>query len=150
MKRIWFYLVFMLCSLAFVGCESNEEEFVEPQLEVTPNNIAGEWMLESWNNGLPVAEGCYLYMELVRKDRTFTIYENLDSFQTVRQTGRYVIEVDPELGAVIRGDYDFGGGDWNHHYIISSLTASRMVWVAVDDPQDVSVYVRTEIPAEIK
>lgn len=150
MKRIWFYLVFMLCSLVFVGCESNEEEYVEPQLEVTPNNIAGEWMLESWNNGLPVAEGCYLYMELVRKDRTFTIYENLDSFQTVRQTGRYVIEVDPELGAVIRGNYDFGGGDWNHHYIISSLTASRMIWVAVDDPQDVSVYVRTEIPAEIK
>lgn len=140
----------MLCSLAFVGCESKEEEYVEPQLEVTPNNIAGEWMLESWNNGLPVAEGCYLYMELVRKDRTFTIYENLDSFQTVRQTGRYVIEVDPELSAVIRGNYDFGGGDWNHHYIISSLTASRMVWVAVDDPQDVSVYVRTEIPAEIK
>lgn len=150
MKKIWYYLSLMLCALALVGCESNDEEYVEPQLEVTPNNIAGEWKLESLNNGTAVAEGCYLYMELVRRDRSFTIYENLDSFQTARQTGYFVIETDPELGAIIRGNYDFGGGDWNHRYIVQSLTATRMTWVAMDDPQDVSIYVRAEIPAEIK
>ena len=149
MKKNWFYLTLMMLMLAFVAC-SEEKEYVEPQLEVTPHNIAGEWMLKSFGDGQSVAEGCYLYLELVRNDHTFTLYDNLDSFGTVVRTGRYVIETDPELGAVIRGNYDFGGGDWNHRYVVRSLTAGEMVWVATDNPRDVSVYVRTEIPAEIK
>ena len=123
---------------------------MEPQLEVTPNNVAGEWMIQSWNNGQSLGEGFYVYLHLVRNDRTFTLYQNIDSFQHVVRTGRYVIEVDPEIGAVIRGNYDFEGGDWNHRYIITSLTANEMVWVAKDDPTDVSVYVRAEIPDELK
>ena len=107
-------------------------------------------MLKSFGDGQSVAEGCYLYLELVRNDRTFTLYDNLDSFGAVVRTGRYVIETDPELGAVIRGNYDFSGGDWNHRYVVRSLTAGEMVWVATDDPRDVSVYVRTEIPADVK
>lgn len=149
MKKNWFYLLLMLFAVSFAAC-SDDEEYVEPQLEVTHHNIAGEWKLQSWSNGQPVADGCYLYLELVRKDATFTIYDNLDSFQTVVTKGRFVVENDPELGAVIRGEYEAGGGDWNHRYIITSLTAHEMIWVATDDPQDVSVYLREEIPAELK
>ena len=65
-------------------------------------------------------------------------------------TGGFYIETDPELGAVIRGSYDYDRGDWAHRYVVTSLTANEMVWVAKDDAEDVSVYVRTEIPAEIK
>lgn len=149
MKKNWFYLTLMLLSSLLVAC-SEEKPYVEPQLEVTPNNVAGEWMIQSWNNGQSLGEGCYVYLHLVRNDRTFTLYQNIDSFQHVVRTGRYVIEVDPEIGAVIRGNYDFEGGDWNHRYIITSLTANEMVWVAKDDPTDVSVYVRAEIPDELK
>ncbi len=150
MKKNWFYLLLMLFSVAFVACSEDEEEYVEPQLEVTLHNVSGEWKLQSWANGQPLAEGSYLYLELVRKDATFAIYDNLGSFQTVVTKGRFVIETDPELGAVIRGEYEAGGGDWNHRYIIRSLTAREMVWMATDDPRDVSVYVREEIPAELK
>jgi hypothetical protein len=34
--------------------------------------------------------------------------------------------------------------------VVTSLTATKMTWVAKDDPEDVSIYERTEIPAEIK
>lgn len=149
MKKNWFYLTLMLVALAFVGC-SDDEEYVEPMLDVTPNNLAGEWMLESFSNGQPVAEGSYLYMELKRKDCTFTIYNNLDSYHPATQTGAFYIEIDPELGAIVRGIYDFGGGDWHHRYVVRSLTADKMVWVAMDDEQDVSVYVRAEIPETIR
>ena len=60
MKKNWFYLTLMILMLAFVAC-SEEKEYVEPQLEVTPHNIAGEWMLKSFGDGQSVAEGCYLY-----------------------------------------------------------------------------------------
>ena len=43
------------------------------------------------------------------------------------------IETDMELGAIIRGMYDYDSGDWAHRYIVKSLTAEEMVWVAKDD-----------------
>ena len=150
MKKNWFYLLLMLFSVAFVACSEDEEEYVEPQLDVTLHNVSGEWKLQSWANGQPLAEGSYLYLELVRKDATFAIYDNLDSFQTTLTTGVYYFDTDPAVGTIIRGVYDYGRGDWNHRYIIRSLTAREMVWVATDDPRDVSVYVREEIPAELK
>lgn len=149
MKKNWFYLMMMLLAVAFVGCNDDDESYVEPQLDVTIHNIAGEWMLKSWSNGQELTEGTYLYMNLVRKDATFKLYDNLNSFQTVLTTGRFAINTDVELGAIIRGEYDYGVGEWNHRYIITSLTASEMVWVAKDDASDVSVYVRTEIPADV-
>ncbi|MDO4757696.1 MAG: lipocalin family protein [Rikenellaceae bacterium] len=149
MKKNWFYLMMMLFAVAFVGCNDDDETYVEPQLDVTIHNLAGEWMLKSWSNGQELTEGTYLYLNLVRNDATFKLYDNLNSFQAVLTTGRFALATDPELGVVIRGEYDYGVGEWNHRYIITSLTASEMVWVAKDDTSDVSVYVRAEIPAEV-
>lgn len=150
MKRfILLTISLLVASLSFVSCDDEPIVPTEPQLEVTANNIAGEWQLSSWK-GAPLAEGSYVYIAFDRRERTFCIYQNLDSFSTRELTGAFYIETDPELGAVIRGSYDYDRGDWAHRYIVTSLTANEMVWVAKDDAEDVSVYVRAEIPTDVK
>ncbi|MBR5135721.1 MAG: lipocalin family protein [Rikenellaceae bacterium] len=150
MKRfILLTISLLMASLSFVACDDEPVVPTEPQLEVTANNIAGEWQLSSWK-GAPLAEGSYVYLSFDRRERTFCIYQNLDSFSTRELTGAFYIETDPELGAIIRGSYDYDRGDWAHRYVVTSLTANEMVWVAKDDTEDVSVYSRVEIPAEVK
>lgn len=149
MKRfIW--LIISVLAIAFVACDEPTPEVpAEPQLEVTASNIAGEWQLIEWK-GEPLAEGSYVYIAFDRRERTYTLYQNLDSFSTRTLTGSFFIETDPELGAVIRGNYDYDRGDWAHRYCVISLTANEMVWVNLDNVVDQSVYTRTTIPAEIK
>ena len=150
MKRLILLTISLLmASLSFVACDDEPVVPTEPQLEVTANNIAGEWQLSSWK-GAPLAEGSYVYLSFDRRERTFCIYQNLDSFSTRELTGAFYIETDPELGAIIRGSYDYDRGDWAHRYVVTSLTANEMVWVAKDDTEDVSIYSRVEIPAEVK
>lgn len=146
------YLLKSLMLLAVVvlaACSEKEYSSQSGQLEVTRNNIAGEWQLSLWN-GAPLAEGSYLYIDFERSDRTYTLWQNIDSAPVRVLTGLYNIDVDEELGAIIRGSYDYGNGFWAHRYIVKSLTANEMVWVAKDDPEDVSLYVRTQIPEEIR
>ena len=151
MKRFILLTISLLALiLGFVSCDEPTPEVpAEPELEVTANNIAGEWKLAEWK-GAPLAEGSYVYINFVRSDRTYTLYQNLDSFSTRKLTGSFYIETDPERGAVIRGNYDYDRGDWAHRYCVISLTANEMVWVNLDNVVDQSVYTRTTIPAEIK
>lgn len=148
MKTI-FKSLFALLALAIAGCSDDNKSLNEALLDVTPHNIAGSWQLESWS-GKTLAPASYVYVEFTRADRTFAIYQNIDSMGDCRLlTGRYNIEIDAATGAVIRGQYDYGDV-WAHRYIVTDLTADRMVWTATDDCNDVSVYVRAEIPADIK
>lgn len=133
-----FSWVLLLCA----ACEE-DKSYVDPGLEVTPNNIAGVWKVAQWS-GETLAEGCYVYIEFTRRDRTFTIYQNLDSFTARRITGAFHIDTDAELGAIIRGQYDYGNGDWRHRYIVRDLMQDRMTWIAVDDQEDVTVYERCD------
>ena len=131
----------LLSALALLGaCDDNM--YVTP-LEVTNNNIAGTWQLAEWN-GAPLAEGSFVYIEFIRKDAKYVMYQNLDSFGTRKLTGRFVIDNDAELGAVIRGSYDYGAGDWAHRYIVTDFTETSMVWTAKDDRSDVQVFVRCD------
>jgi hypothetical protein len=148
MKR-FILLTISLFALSFAACDDEPEVPVEPQLEVTANNIAGEWKLSEWK-GAPLAEGSYVYLSFDRRERTFTIYQNLDSFSTRKLTGSFYIEIDPVHGAVIRGSYDYDRGDWANRYYVISLTANEMVWASNNNVVDQSVYTRTEIPAQIK
>ena len=120
-------------------------EPVEPQLDVNANNISGSWKLVEWS-GAAMHESTYMYMNFVRNDRTFTIYQNIDSFANIPHvaTGTYYIEYDLELGPIIRGMYDYDSGDWSHRYIVSSLTASEMIWVAKDDKDYVQKFVKID------
>ena len=103
MKRILKLTFVTIVLSALCACEDKVET---PRfLEVTPNNISGSWRLES-SCGEPLANGCYVYIDFDRKERSFEMYQNTDSFSTRYITGRYFIYTDGEAGAVIRGDYD--------------------------------------------
>ena len=133
-------------AMVAVSCEKNEAGLpVEEQLEVTANNISGNWQLVSWNEA-ELAEGTYVYLDIVRNGRTYTMYQNIDSFAGVPHvvTGSYYIDTDVELGAVIRGNYDHDSGDWAHRYIVKSLTATEMVWVAKDDRTFIQVFKKVD------
>lgn len=141
--------LFAFLTLTMVGCADNNTSLDEALLDVTPHNIAGTWKLESWS-GETLAPTSYVYVEFIRADRTFAIYQNIDSMGDCRLlTGRYNIEIDAAKGAIIRGQYDYGDV-WAHRYIVTDLTADRMVWTATDDSADISVYVRAEIPSNVK
>ncbi len=149
MKK-WLKMMALSCvAMAFCGCCSSEENEMPLYLEVTPNNIAGSWQLLSFQDGLTLAEGSYVYIDFERSDKSYKLYQNTDSFSARCITGRYNLQTDSELGTIIRGNYDYENGDWNHRYVIRNLTKTQMVWVAVDDPSEVSVYVRASIPEEI-
>lgn len=143
-KSLKIIITAVSAALLLSSCEKPEVPAVE-YLEVNANNISGSWELVEWN-GSPLEAGTYVYMEILRDERTFTLYQNIDSFNNVPHTatGRYSLDTDIELGAIIRGTYDYDSGEWSHRYIIRDLTATEMIWVAKDDPDYVQKYERVE------
>lgn len=143
MNTITKIAVILLSAFAFCSCVEKEEPIV--YLDVNAHNISGSWQLQEWN-GTVLDESTYMYVNFVRNDRTYTIYQNLDSFKDVPHvvTGSFFIETDVELGAIIRGNYDYDSGDWAHRYIVKNLTATEMTWVAKDDETYVQKFVRVD------
>ena len=143
MNRIKIFITAAL-ALIMASCTEKPVETIE-YLEVNAHNISGKWELVQWN-GSSLAEGTYIYLDIVRNDKTYTMYQNMDSFTNVPHvvTGSYTIYTDPELGAIIRGSYDHDNGEWAHRYIVKSLTANEMVWIAKDDATYVQTYVRVD------
>ena len=142
MKNLSFSALLLAALIMLASC-SNKKQNAQPGLEVTANNISGVWQLASWSGADEMPDsGAYVYIEIERRDQKFTLYQNIDSFSARRITGTYNIYTDEEAGAVIRGRYDYGTGDWQHRYIVRDLTPNSMTWVAKDAPEDVSVYVR--------
>ena len=141
-KKIFTILV---SAVALISCQVEPENTELPQLEVNAHNISGSWKLVEWN-GSALFETTYMYVNFVRNDRTFTIYQNVDSFADVPHvaTGTFYIETDLELGAIIRGMYDYDSGDWAHRYIVKSLTAEEMIWVAKDDQTYIQKFVKVD------
>lgn len=152
MNRIRTIAVSVFAAMALIACDRNDLSEPIEYLEVNANNISGAWELSQWN-GSALEEGTYVYLDIVRKDKTYTMYQNLDSFADVPHvvTGSYFLDTDPELGAIIRGNYDYDAGDWAHRYIIRELTENSMVWIAKDDQSFIQKFVRiSAIPENIK
>ena len=143
MKKI--LILLSIITLAAVSCDKTPMPEEAPQLEVNANNISGQWELVEWN-GSKLTEGTYVYIDIVRNDKTYTMYQNMDSFTNVPHvlTGSYHLSTDVELGAIIRGTYDHDSGEWSHRYIIKSLTANEMLWVATDDLSFSQKFVRID------
>ena len=145
MKRLAYLFSTLALILAVSSCEKEIGGDEVLLLEVNANNISGKWQLMQWNES-SLNDDTYVYIDIVRNDRTYTMYQNVDSFGNVPHvvTGSYFIETDVELGAVIRGDYDHDSGDWGHRYIVKSLTATKMVWVAKDDAEFIQKFERVD------
>ena len=99
MKRLIKVTMIVAVLLTIGACTDKVE--TPDYMDVTPNNIAGSWRLES-TCGEPLAPGSYVYINFDRKERSFEIYQNTDSFSTRYVTGRYFIYTDADAAA---GDY---------------------------------------------
>lgn len=133
MKRLKSILAVLVVAVLAIACQKEQSGTQVEYLDVTPNNISGKWKLVEWN-GEPLAGGTYFYIEFVRKDRTFTIWQNFDSIFNIahKATGTYNIETDVELGAILTGKYDYDGGLWAYKYDVNDLTSDSMTWVATE------------------
>lgn len=140
------YIALLFAALALCSCDKPDNNQSDMLIEVTPTTLAGLWMLESYDNGKPLAEGTFVYIDFVRSDRSYTIYQNVGSMYTQTITGNYFIDIDSELGAVIRGNYgtdEYNYFDWSHRYIVQ-MQSDTMRWIAKDDPENISVYIRVD------
>ena len=149
MKLTDFIKVFSLLLLLLTSCQKEEPKI--EGLNVTPNNIAGDWQLVNWR-GESLKEPTYFYMSVERKDKKYTFYQNIDSMGDMPHvvTGRYNIIEAPGLGWVIIGEFDYSSGDWSHRYVVEQLTSTEMTWVATDDSEEVKKFVRVQsIPSDI-
>lgn len=146
MKNIFKLMLLLLLVLPFQAC-SDDDETVRPTLEVTPNNIAGIWELHEWSGS---SEAPVVYVEFIRKDRKFKIYQKFDSMYPRVITGTYTLEEDYYKGTVITGKYDNGTGKWNNDYIVQALYEDAMILVVDGGDAETHTYVRVqELPAEI-
>ncbi len=152
MKTLQKYLTTLLCVFTLLSCDKEPaKDLSEPTLAVTPTNINGTWQLTEWN-GQPLPDGRYFYIEFVRRGLEFMSYENTSSAEPHKETGKYNILTDESLGgSVILGRFDNAMGfEWNNRYLVTDLTATRMVWTVVGNPEDTSVFERIDsIPTEI-
>lgn len=147
MKNIFRLLAVLGLFICFSSCE--KESVDEPTLEVTPANLDGIWKLSEWN-GQALDDDTYCYVVFHRKDKTFEMYQKFDSMYARYITGIFLIEIDPYLGYIISGVYDFGNGEWNNEYVVTDLLESgSMVWT-VKDGDEVTKYIRCDaVPEEI-
>ena len=146
MKNWLKLMALALVSLAAVSC--NEPDLAPTlKLDVTPNNIAGEWKLVKFE-GAALADGSYVYLDIKRKNREFVEFQNVNNPYGIARTGAYNIYTDEMHGAVIRGEYDYSVGPWAYRYKVQ-LYRDTMIWTALNDESVVCVYERCEIPEEI-
>lgn len=135
--------------LCFGACSNNSDDYTPSSLEVTPNNISGYWMLTEFN-GMEIPQGVFCYVEYIRKDRKFVMYQKFDSMYPRTITGVYSIEKDKYGKAILSGKYDYGMGEWNNEYYVTELFESSMVLKADSENADVCKYIRcNEIPEEV-
>ena len=73
-------LSILLAAVVLASCA--EKAAPIEYLDVNAHNISGSWKLVEWN-GAALNESTYMYVNFVRNDRTYTIYQNLDSFADV-------------------------------------------------------------------
>ena len=148
MKTFLKTIALMFVLSGFAACSSEDESALQ-SLEVTPNNISGYWMLTEYN-GMEIPDGVFCYVEYVRKDRKFVMYQKFDSMYPRRITGVYSIEMNKYNKPILSGKYDYGMGEWNNRYYVTELLDNFMVLTADSSSPDVCKYLRcNEIPEAV-
>ena len=149
MKNFLKVAAIFLAVFCFGACSDNGDNYTPSTLEVIPNNISGYWILAEYN-GMEIPEGVFCYVQYIRKDKKFVMYQNFDSMFPRRITGTFSIGKDKYGKPLLGGKYDYGMGEWNNEYYVVELLENSMVLKADSDDAAVSKYVRCGgIPSEI-
>ena len=151
MKNFLNKVAILFVVLCLGACSEAGEGFSPESMDVTPNNISGYWKLTEYN-GMELPEGVFCYVEYIRKDKKFVIYQKFDSMYPRRITGIFSIDKDKYGRAILSGVYDYsmGEGEWNNKYYVTELSENSLVLTADSENADVSKYERcVEIPADV-
>ena len=145
MKNIFRIAMLFTLLLSTAACSNSNDNkvFEEAALEASYINIAGTWGLTEWNG--QSIETIYTYITFDRRERTFVMYQNMDSMYPRKITGSFSLSKDENDESIdlISGDYDYDNGKWNNTYEIK-IYKEKMIWTVVGDASDVSVYTRSE------
>lgn len=115
-----------------------------PSVEVTLENIVGEWQLTAWSGGSVIDNAHTAYLKL-NADKTFALYQVRINHQgVVLYNGTFTLD---EANAEITGRYSdnvvWGGGIYQ-----ISLSNNTMYWT-VKNSSDTSTFTKKSIPADI-
>ena len=111
-------------------------------LDITNENIAGEWHLTSINGEELNSDNAYFTIELYSESTRFLITENLNSSFENILSGVYSLSENESSQHVISGVYDYSFGQtWNETYSVEHLTEDAMTWKGLVSG-DVFVYVK--------
>lgn len=112
--------------------------FEDTPVEGPLGEIEGTWMLTSWRGETPSFE---VYMDIAGSGNV-TLWQKIES----REWSRYE-SVATFNEAVISGTYNDGVA-WGASYGVA-IAGDTMTWTDTADSTDVSVYTRTELPADL-
>lgn len=137
-----FFILALAALFCLAGCKKAPVDN-EPELPVNFTNTAGDWKLVEWN-GNSMSDGKEPGVFIHLKGGEFVMWQSVGSMYPAKYTGTYNILEEEGVGMIIRGMYEYTYEYWQHKYVITSLKSRKMVWTALDDPSDVSVYERTD------
>ncbi len=137
MKKIFYILIALFASCAFLGC-SDDGESESARLS---RKIVGEWHLVLWNAQTPTDFDAYCTFNA---DRTFEIYQRIETVRYQKYTGSYQIK-----NSVLSGVYD-DATPWGSTYEISFDEEDEILtMISESSAGEISVYERTTIPDAI-
>ena len=125
--RLLLNVTLMLGAISTMSCEKPAPLPSDEHVAVTYYNIDGCWEL-SQLNGQPLQEDTYLYIEFSRSDRSYQMWDNLNSMYGVCTTGTFYITEEEDGTYTLMGNYDHGAGEWSSNYKVEMFDIDCMQW----------------------
>lgn len=136
MKKTLYSLFAILGLCLLAGCSDDDN---------TPNvgsDIVGEWALTSWTGDAPADLAAYV---VFNADASFVIYQKFEDVRFQLYTGSFRLD-----GQTLSGQYA-DGTPWGASYQVEFDASGKTMKMVSNSPvQEVSIYTRTTIPADIK
>lgn len=150
MNSILKTLAITFATLSLVSCSDSDNGNggggTGPVPGISRADIMGQWKLQEWTPGPDMKNNVYLELN---DNNTFTLYgENFDEMGYKKASGKFTYN---EADNLIKGTYS-DDKKWGNDYNIMYMSDDKniMKWQTLKDPNDISVYVRTTIPDEVK
>ena len=130
MKRILYITIIALA--AFVGCKKDN-----------PAPTLSQMLQTQWRANNTSTEGA-IYINFL-SDKTFELYQNLDSERFELRRGKWTLD-----GDILSGEYN-DGQQWNASYKITIVeSTSTLTMVSQNEGGETNIYTECVIPDGIK
>ncbi len=154
MKKFLCFLMSALVAVTLCNCGGGDDPVPDPNpnpgptppgpvVEITLQNIVGEWQLTAWSGG-SIIDGAHTAYLKLNTDKTFDLYQvRINNQGVVPYEGTFTLD---EAQALISGRYSDNVA-WGASYTIA-LSTNAMTWTVVGK-NDTSTFTKKNIPADI-